>query len=125
MLSNYEKLDKQKWNLTKKYFDDEKCKQYFECLDHYVRISHAVMKQVDDQKEQIIYEAVDKRPNCFSIELEKKLHKYSVKKWTKLCFHCNEGHALFLCSNCLQARYCNAECQLSNWPEHKQNCQQI
>jgi hypothetical protein len=40
------------------------------------------------------------------------------------CAECGEegGVGLKACKSCMQAKYCNAECQLKHWPTHKKDC---
>mmetsp|Transcript_18440 Transcript_18440/g.44399 ORF Transcript_18440/g.44399 Transcript_18440/m.44399 type:complete len:236 (+) Transcript_18440:225-932(+) len=41
------------------------------------------------------------------------------------CFHCDqikEHSALMDCSRCKGVQYCSKECQLADWPIHKENC---
>ena len=39
------------------------------------------------------------------------------------CNKCNDGHtALYLCARCLGKKYCSAECQKNDWPEHRKVC---
>jgi len=38
------------------------------------------------------------------------------------CGFCGKENANQLCSRCKAVRYCNAECQLADWKEHKKVC---
>ena len=39
------------------------------------------------------------------------------------CRFCDvEGGKLKTCAGCMHARYCSAECQKLDWPDHKKNC---
>lgn len=38
------------------------------------------------------------------------------------CDHCGAAGAIKLCSRCMRARYCGAECQRAKWKKHKACC---
>ena len=42
------------------------------------------------------------------------------------CADCGEegGASLKACMACMQAKYCNSECQKNHWPKHKKKCKQ-
>ena len=63
-------------------------------------------------------------PNkCSGICCTPVVHKVVVKKEKiqRKCNNCNKK-AIKKCSGCLKVRYCNEQCQLSDWKEHKINC---
>jgi len=43
-----------------------------------------------------------------------------------ICANCDKGEecidSLKTCSKCNMAKYCNRECQLAHWPQHKKDC---
>jgi hypothetical protein len=43
----------------------------------------------------------------------------------KICKVCRKEGKMKKCSGCLQARYCSAECQQSDWKKHKKSCKKI
>jgi len=52
--------------------------------------------------------------------LSKYAHKPDVVK--ACCVGCGKTRKLVLCSKCLTARFCGAECVRRMWPVHKQSC---
>lgn len=41
----------------------------------------------------------------------------------RTCNHCGTSKIkLLMCKRCMQARYCDADCQKKDWPSHKQHC---
>ncbi|KAK0195560.1 hypothetical protein F5146DRAFT_293666 [Armillaria mellea] len=54
------------------------------------------------------------------------MHRHSI--WS--CANCSKSEATSLtrfqtCSRCKVARYCNQQCQISNWDPHKPVCKSI
>ena len=45
-----------------------------------------------------------------------------VNSATMMCLFCYSSNASQVCSKCTVARYCNATCQRSHWPAHKDVC---
>ena len=65
-----------------------------------------------------------KRITC---ECLKKMHLEARKKEPKMgmCHHCREEMervSLFACGRCMVGQYCSRECQVAQWPAHKQIC---
>ena len=57
----------------------------------------------------------------------KKMHQEARRMLPKIgfCYGCpkeKERVALSVCSRCMIAQYCSRECQVANWPEHKEDC---
>jgi TPR repeat protein len=47
----------------------------------------------------------------------------SLQKFRHTCESCGDhGENLRMCARCKGPRYCNANCQLADWPEHKKMC---
>lgn len=41
----------------------------------------------------------------------------------KKCYYCgNSGGKLSYCSRCRMIKYCNKECQIKDWTNHKKTC---
>lgn len=65
-----------------------------------------------------------KRVSCSCL---KKMHQEVRRTQPKMgkCYGCSiekERVALSVCSRCMLTRYCSRECQVSNWREHKKEC---
>jgi hypothetical protein len=41
------------------------------------------------------------------------------------CRNCAKPNVTLQCSRCTVARYCNAECQKADWPNHKSGCKTV
>ena len=68
-----------------------------------------------------------KRTSCKCL---KKMHLEARKSTPKMgiCYGCNEEMdrvLLSVCSRCMVTQYCSRECQVADWPEHKEDCDLI
>ncbi|KAL1675985.1 ankyrin repeat-containing domain protein [Schizophyllum commune] len=63
---------------------------------------------------------------CVQKWLRKRSGETRPMENTKRCDACGtvakESEVLKMCGKCRTARYCNADCQRSNWPSHKKSC---
>jgi len=65
-----------------------------------------------------------KRTTCKCL---KKMHLEARKQLPKVgqCMNCKvekERVSLSVCSRCMVEQYCSKECQIANWPAHKEDC---
>lgn len=62
--------------------------------------------------------------NCKIIGILENAQILACKLAKKKCLNCSVSQKFRLnkCEGCLKARYCNKECQLEHWPEHKKWC---
>ncbi|CAB4036494.1 Stress-induced-phospho 1, partial [Paramuricea clavata] len=44
---------------------------------------------------------------------------------SEICFFCHKQGQLKKCTRCFTAKYCNRECQRSDWKRHKNNCARL
>ena len=65
------------------------------------------------------------RNDCSSVK--EKYHQVKTQPKMKICQHCSRPRKrseLKLCTRCKITPYYNAECQQSDWPDHKVRCKQ-
>ena len=52
--------------------------------------------------------------------------EHEVSQAARICSRCAELKLeMKKCSRCLDAWYCNAECQRADWPAHKKACKEL
>lgn len=57
-----------------------------------------------------------------------ELRKRMAPEYKTKCSYCSAptgNKKLLTCSRCKLSYYCNRDCQMKHWPEHKKNCQEI
>ena len=57
-----------------------------------------------------------------NIEREREPPSHGVPE---MCFFCHKQGQLKKCTRCFTAKYCNRECQKSDWKRHKNNCARL
>lgn len=62
------------------------------------------------------------------LEIQKEITKTSLEQ-AKIdlytCSYCNDRVETKVCSQCLKVRYCDRECQIDDWCNHKISCQKL
>ena len=72
-----------------------------------------IIKQCNNDRKYLILNIVDSD--------EFKL-KFNGKNTSKQCGSCNNPNSKLKCSKCKLIYYCNRECQVKHWKEHKLIC---
>lgn len=67
---------------------------------------------------------VSKRTSCPCLVVKYAEVRGSLTK-VGICSHCNTRkgrRALMVCTSCEMVQYCSKQCQVSHWPDHREDC---
>ena len=95
----------------------------------YVPIDETSLSGDEYMKEMFtrIHSAASKETGKSVEEINKEVEDNFMKKYfgeTCECEDCDKP-AVLQCSRCKSVKYCNKECQLSDWGKHKKKCKKI
>lgn len=97
------------------------------CATKYCEKEECVQKLRDKLKDrQALVEILPNHASIDSADTNDVLRRHT--QTGSACEHCGTGEQTRckfpVCSRCFQVRYCNAECQLADYPNHKLWCKQ-
>ncbi|CAH1958239.1 unnamed protein product [Acanthoscelides obtectus] len=88
-----------------------------ECGGKWKKIAEKQLPLVFNHDKQLLQEVAKKLSVAYNTEL---LEKLEVKDQAT-CAQCGKG-AIQRCSKCKKSWYCSRACQVTHWPQHKEEC---